>query len=231
MKKNDKPIKVVAVVDDDDDAAMTIIHALEDARFRPYRQVAANSIAELANSIVKNSDAAVCDHRLRYGAFADVSGAELAAALVKQGHPTILVTQYLDQYADIAIRSFRSHLPVVLRREDADEPHELRLGFARCKIELRQGKIKERKLQKTLLQVMDVSEVGDVQVIDAIVHGWNSKDTVRFPMNLVRAEDRARVGHSTILSALSNVGTDLKVDLYFEKVHIAPTPESDDGLE
>jgi CheY-like chemotaxis protein len=230
MKKL-KPIKRVAVVDDDDDAAMTIIHTLEDAAFAPYREPASPNIATLVASIVANSDAAICDHRLRYGGFADVTGAELAAALVEQDHPTILVTQYLDQYADIAIRSFRSNLPVVLRREDADEPDELRLAFARCKVELRRGKINERKLQKTLLEVKDVSDVGDVTVIDAIVNGWNPKDTVRFPMSLVKAEDRRHVVPSTILSALSNVSTDQKVDLYFEQVEIAPEPDDDDGLQ
>jgi CheY-like chemotaxis protein len=230
MKKL-RPIKRVAVVDDDDDAALTIIHTLEDAGFQPYRVDGASDIGALVASIVADSDAAICDHRLRYGGFADVAGAELAAALVEQDHPTILVTQYLDQYADIAIRSFRSNLPVVLRREDADEPSELRLAFARCKVELIRGKIKERKLQKTLLEVKDVSDVGDVKVIDAIVNGWNPKDTVRFPMSLVREEDREHVVPSTILSALSNVSTDEKVDLYFERVEIAPEPDDGDGLQ
>lgn len=226
-----KPINRVAVVDDDDDAAMTIIHTLEDAGFQPYRVLGAADIPALVATIVANSDAAVCDHRLRYGGFADITGAELAAALVERDHPTILVTQYLDQYADIAIRSFRSNLPVVLRREDADEPEELRLAFARCELELTQGKINERKLQKTLLEVKDVSDVGDVTVIDAIVNGWNPKDTVRFPMSLVRSEDRQRVVPSTILSGFSNVSTDAKVDLYFERVEIAPEPDDDDGLQ
>lgn len=228
--KNLKTIRRVAVVDDDEDAAMTIIHTLEDARFEPYREPAAPYIAGLVASIVKNSDAAICDHRLRYGGFADVAGAELAAALIACGHPTILVTQYLDQYADIAIRSFRSNLPVVLRREDADEPDELRLAFARCKLELRRGKIKQRKLQNTLLEVKDVSDVGDVRVIDAIVNGWSSKDTVRFPMSLVKPEDRQYVVPSTILLALSNISTEQKVDLYFERVEIAPEPDVNDGL-
>ncbi|EPJ86614.1 hypothetical protein [Pseudomonas sp. CFII68] len=225
-----KSIKTVAVVDDDDQAALTIIHALEDGRFEPYRQEAAESLAALADLIILNSDAAVCDHRLRYGAFADISGAELAAALVEKRHPTILVTQYLDQYADIAIRTYRSNLPVVLRREDADEPEELRAAFARCINELRRGKVNDRKLHRTLLQVMDVSDVGGVRVIDAIVNGWNPKDTVRFPLSLVAADDQKKVARFSILEALTNVSTLEKVDLYFESVKLAPEPEWDDGL-
>lgn len=223
-------IKKVAVIDDDDHAALTIIHALEDGDFEPYRQEAANSVEELATSIIANSDAAVCDHRLRYGAFADISGAELAAALVKRHHPTILVTQYLDQYADIAIRSYRSNLPVVLRREEADEPEELRSGFARCISEFRRGKIDDRKLHRTLLQVMEVTNVGGVEVIDAIVNGWNPKDTVRFPLFLVKPDDRSKVKRFTTLTALTNISTTEKVDLFFEDVEIALEPEPDDGL-
>jgi CheY-like chemotaxis protein len=225
-----EPIKKVAVVDDDDDAALTIIHALEDAGFNPFRQTATENILDLAHSIISNSQAAVCDHRLRYGGFADISGAELAATLVEMGHPTILVTQYLDQYADVDIRSFRSNLPVVLRREDADEPEELRAGFARCKTELRRGKVKERKLEKTLLKVMDVTDVGGVKVIDAIVHGWNPKDTVRFPLKLVKKDDQNKVDHRTVLTALTNFSTEKKVDLYFESVEIAQQPDADDDL-
>lgn len=226
-----KSIRTVAVVDDDDQAALTIIHALEDGRFTPYRQEAAENLAALADLIILNSDAAVCDHRLRYGAFADISGAELAAVLIEKKHPTILVTQYLDQYADIAIRTHRSNLPVVLRREDADEPEELRAAFARCKYELRRGKVNDRKLHRTLLQVMDVSDVGGVQVIDAIVNGWNPKDTVRFPLSLVSPKDQQNVERFSILAAMTNVSTTEKVDLYFENVELAPEPEWNDGLQ
>lgn len=226
-----KSIRTVAVVDDDDQAALTIIHALEDGRFTPYRQEAAESLAALADLIILNSDAAICDHRLRYGAFADISGAELAAVLIEKKHPTILVTQYLDQYADIAIRTHRSNLPVVLRREDADEPEELRAAFARCKYELRRGKVNDRKLHRTLLQVMDVSDVGGVQVIDAIVNGWNPKDTVRFPLALVSSKDQQKIERFSILTAMTNVSTTEKVDLYFENVELAPEPEWNDGLQ
>lgn len=231
MRKKIRPIRAVAVVDDDDQAALTIIHALEDCGMMPYRQGAANSLAEIADSIVENSDAAVCDHRLRYGGFADISGAELAAELVNRGHPAILVTQYLDQYADIAIRIHRSNLPVVLRRQDADEPDELRAAFARCKYELRNGKSDDRKLFRTLLKVEDLTDVGGVKVIDAIVNGWSSKDAVRFPLSLVNPDDRGNVRRSSILTALTNFGTAEKVDLYFEDVSLSEEPEPDDGLQ
>jgi hypothetical protein len=78
---------------------------------------------------------------------------------------------------------------------------------------------------------MDVSDVGGVAVIDAIVNGWNAKDTVRFPLSLVTPEHQSKVSRFTILSALTNVSTPEKVDLYFEDVELAPEPEWDDGLQ
>lgn len=223
-------INKVAVVDDDDQAAQTIIHALQDGKFEPYRQEAMGSIQELVDSIVAGSDAAVCDHRLRYGAFADVSGAELASRLMLAEHPTILVTQYLDQYADVDIRQFRGNLPVVLRRDQADEPSELRDAFARCLLEISRGRLDSRKPQRTLLRVEQITKVNDDSVIDAVVHGWNPKDTVRFPMSLVHPDDRASVKEQSILSAMTNLRAEEKVDLFFEDVRIAAAPDADDGL-
>lgn len=224
-------IKTVAVVDDDDDAAMTMMHTLEDADFQPFRQKAEKDLDTLVSAILKSSDAAVCDNRLRYGAFADIAGAELAAKLVRSKHPTILVTQYLDQDADIAIRSFRHDLPVVLRREEADEPEELRSAFAKCILEIERGKTEGRKPQRTLLRVMEVMKVNDDHVVDAVVHGWNAKDTVRFPLSLVDPKDRDKVKRSVTLSAEANVRADLKVELYFRDVRLADDVDPDDGLQ
>lgn len=220
----------VAVVDDDDQAALTIIHALQDGKFEPYRQEAMGSVEELVASIMAGSDAAVCDHRLRYGAFADVSGAELASKLMRADHPAILVTQYLDQYADVDIRQFRGNLPVVLRRDQADEPSELRDAFAKCLLEIAKGRLDNRKPQRTLLRVEQITKINGEAVIDAVVHGWNPKDTVRFPMSLVHADDMASVKEQSTLSALTNLRAEEKVELFFEDVRVVQDPDEDDGL-
>ncbi|WP_226470109.1 hypothetical protein [Luteimonas panaciterrae] len=226
-----RAIKTVAVIDDDDDAAETIIGALEDGDFTAFRQEAHESIEELVNAIVTSSDAAVCDHRLRYGGFADISGADLASRLVLREHPTILVTQYLDQDADIAIRSYRPNLPVVLRREDADEPDELRDAFARCVVEITRGRKDDRIPQLTLLEVLSIEKVNGAKVIDAVVHGWHSSNAVRFPMSLVKEADRDGIKPGDTLSAMTNLRTEKQIDLYFEDVKLAPAPDPNDGLE
>ena len=224
------PIKKVAVVDDDKDAADTIIGALEDGDFFAFHQEAHDSIEALVDSIIENSDAAVCDHRLRWGGFADISGADLAARLIKRAHPTILVTQYLDQDADIAIRCFRPHLPVVLRREDADEPDELRDAFARCVTEIKRGRKDDRTAQLTLLHVLSIETVNGEKVIDAVVDGWNSSSAVRFPMSLVDASERDKISVGDTLKAMTNIRAEAQVDLYFEDVKRAQAPDPSDGL-
>jgi len=223
-------IKKVAVVDDGDDTAQTMINVLEDGEFDAYRQQPSASLDSLVEEILQNSDAAVCDHRLRYGGFGDLSGADLAARLTRRKHPTILVTQYLDQEADVAIRKFRSDLPVVLRRGQADEPDELRHAFAVCVAEIDKGRRNERTAQRTLLQVLSISAVNGEEVIDAIVDGFSSDDAVRFPLLLVSEDQRHRVKEGCLLVAETNIRASEKVDLYFENVEIAEAPDADDGL-
>lgn len=225
------PIKRVAVVDDSDDTAASMINVLEDGEFDAYRQEQTGTIEELVDEIVNNSDAAVCDHRLRYGGFQDISGADLASRLIQREHPAILVTQYLDQDASIAIRRFRQFLPVVLKRENADEPEELRSAFARCILEISKGRRDNRKPQRTLLRVADMVKVGDDTVIDALVDGFSSKDAVRFPLSLVHQDDRDRVLMGVTLSALTNLRAEEQVDLYFEDVRLCDEPDESDGLE
>lgn len=224
-------IKRVAVVDDSDDTATTMINVLEDGEFDAYRQGHAGTIEELVDQIVRNSDAAVCDHRLRYGGFQDISGADLASRLIQREHPAILVTQYLDQDASIAIRRFRQYLPVVLKRENADEPEELRSAFARCILEISKGRGDNRKPQRTLLRVADMMSIDGDVVIDALVDGFSSKDAVRFPLSLVHADDRGRVVNGVTLTALTNLRAEEQVDLYFEDVRLSDEPDANDGLE
>ena len=223
-------IKVVAVIDDGDDTAQTMINVLEDGDFTAYRQNPTATVEEMVEDIVARSDAAVCDHRLRYGGFGDFSGADLAARLIIRKHPAILVTQYLDQEADVAIRNFRPHLPVVLRRGQADEPDELRDAFARCITEIDRGRKNERIEQRTLLQVLAVEKVDQDMVIDAIVDGFDSSDTVRFPLTLVTENHRDGVKVGSLLVAFSNVRATEKVDLFFENITLAEEPDPNDGL-
>lgn len=223
-------IKVVAVIDDGDDTAQTMINVLEDGDFTAYRQNPTATVEEMVEDIVARSDAAVCDHRLRYGGFGDFSGADLAARLIIRKHPAILVTQYLDQEADVAIRKFRPHLPVVLRRGQADEPDELRDAFARCITEIDRGRKNERIEQRTLLQVLAVEKVDQDMVIDAIVDGFDSSDTVRFPLTLVTENHRDGVKVGSLLVAFSNVRATEKVDLFFENITLAEEPDPNDGL-
>ncbi|NMT35299.1 hypothetical protein HGQ62_11695 [Stenotrophomonas maltophilia] len=225
-------IKRVAVVDDVPDAALAIIHALEDAEIHGFLVDQCESSSALVDLIVSTSDAAIFDHRLSYGGFADVTGAELAAMTIDRGHPAILVTQYMDQEADVSIRKYRRILPSVLRRQDADEPSEILAAFERCISEMSQGPRGDRTPQRTLINVQDVVNLGvEETVVDATIHGWKTpKSAVRFPVSIIPEELRADVVPGAILAVVTNIQADSQGDLYFRDFELVPDFDPEDGL-
>jgi hypothetical protein len=93
------------------------------------------------------------------------------------------------------------------------------------------GRQEDRTPQKTLLSVSDLIKVDDDWVVDAVVNGWNSKSAVRFPLSLVRPEDRASVVKGSRLIAVTNLRAESQTDLYFEDVQLAPAIDENDGLQ
>jgi len=104
------------------------------------------------------------------------------------------------------------------------------LAFARCVAEIEKGKRDDRTAQRTLLQVKDVDTVKETPVVDAIVHGWNHSSAVRFPLSLVREEDRSKVLPGVTLSAITNLRATQQADLYFLDVMLAEDVDPNDGL-
>lgn len=221
-------ISKVIVVDDNADAGLVVVHALDDAELEGEYFLPEAPMEDFVEKLIDSSDAVICDHRLGYAAKAGYTGAMLADALVRRGHPTILITQYLDQEADVAIRKFRSRLPVVLRRQEALDPDELREALASCVRELRGGPSGDRKPQRTVMTIEAVFEHGNETVVDAVVHGWNAQDAVRFPLSLVAEDlrDQVQAGENFFVS--TNLSTDEKVDLYFDNFEKARNEDLED---
>ncbi|MFL6585505.1 MAG: hypothetical protein ACJ8GV_01270 [Luteimonas sp.] len=214
-------IRTVAVVDDNRDAGAVLVHTLQDAGLEGEWISPEAPMVSFVADLISKSDAVICDHRLGYAAQAGYTGAMLANALVEGGHPTILVTQYLDQEADVAIRKFRANLPVVLRRQDASDPDELREALAACLREIRGGPTGSRRSQKTAITIDAVFDHGSEAVVDAVVHGWNAQDAVRFPLSLVQPDLRSSVKPGAIFYVSTNLSAQEKVDLYFDGFEVA----------
>ncbi len=220
-------IENVIVVDDNRDAGLVVVHTLEDAGFLGECLTPEAPMDAFVGKLIAASDAVICDHRLGYAAMAGYTGAMLANALVARDHPTILITQYLDQEADVAIRKYRSNLPVVMRRQDASDPDELREALATCLREIRGGPTGDRKAQKTIITIEGVFNHGNETVVDALVHGWNAQDAVRFPLSLVPEDLQNFVLPGEIFFVSTNISAEEKVDLYFDNFERAQIAEQE----
>jgi CheY-like chemotaxis protein len=221
----------VAVVDDDPQGAAVMLEVLEDAGYSSFHVEADNpTLDALVNQIRTSADAAICDHRLRYGAFGDFSGSELAARLIEANIPTIVVTQYLDQEASVGIRTYRERIPVVLKRSDAEEPEHLRAAIEASQRELKEGPSAERAARRALIHILERTNVGNDTVLDVIVEGWNALDAVRFPLAIVPESMRNSMQVGARFFVETNLAAGGSDELYFTDFEPAPEPDPSDGL-
>lgn len=222
----------VAIIDDDPKAAQVTRMTVEDANLESFiierdprihvvekRQ----GIDMVADNIIKNADAAVCDHRLRPGGFAPFVGAELVAALIGRRFPAILISQFVDQDYDVSIRHWRAMLPSVLSRDEfgVDSFTE---GLENCKNEILGIFTPQRRRHRVLLRVVDIQNEAHEPVVDAIVPAWSNKSAIRFPSAIVPAELHKFLTSGAHLIAQVNLGARRPEDLYFDSFEIPPIP-------
>jgi CheY-like chemotaxis protein len=220
----------VAVVDDNQDSAAVVGLTLEDAGFTPVLLGGPfTSVGELVDKITGSADAAVCDHRLRPRAYAPFDGAEVVACLYKKRIPAILVTQFSNMDADLVIRSFRRHIPVLLHRDQADASGIIE-AFDLCDSELA-GRLPEaRRPVRTLVRIISVSTNGGVLAVDAIVPQWNPYEAIRFAGTLVPQHLHGQLATSKHLLARVNVGAKRQEDLFLEEFELAPEPVDEGAI-
>jgi CheY-like chemotaxis protein len=221
----------VAVVDDDSFQAEVMSELVSDAGYEPIILGGPRfeRVQDLVSKIRESADAAICDHRLRPRGFAPFDGAEAVAALTTEFFPALLVTQYIDIDADVSIRRWRHHVPVLLSRDDAD-PDRIVQGLSECLRELRGEHLPFRRPWRALIQVDEMNIESGEQVVDAHIPSWNPHQAVRFPAALVPPPLRSELASGVCLFAKVNIGADRAQDLYFFNFEPAPEPEPEDVL-
>jgi CheY-like chemotaxis protein len=220
----------VAIIDDDADQALVTSEIVSHAGFNPIIFSGPfKKVDKLVSAVTARAQAAVCDHRLRYGGFADFTGAEATAKLVSAGLPAILVTQFAEQDYDVSIRRWRDKVPIVLRRAEADA-QRITQALAQCQAEIQGKHTPEREPHRVIFEVVDKNTEGGEDVFDVIIPEWDSDTAVRLPARLIPSALRRKTKIGTLLIADVNIEAKQSADLFFENFEPAPSPNPNDGL-
>lgn len=226
------PDKKIAIIDDDRRLAEATAWDVEEAGYEPFflSEGCFTDVNKLASLIVENAQYAVCDHRLSDLGLANFYGAELVAALYARKLPALLISQYIEMDTSLSIRRWRSKIPVLLSRDEANAS-SIAKGIEDCKLELGGDISSTRRPYRTIVRIANIDEESHERVVDAFVPGWNPHKAIRFPASLIPEEIRDEALKPGVrLFAHVNIGADKSDDLYFDKFELAPEPDDDDGL-
>lgn len=224
----------VAIIDDDPNAAKVTGMTVEDAGLQPWlveRKSAwgklkkDQALKEVARTILKDAEAAVCDHRLRTLGFASFDGAELVANLIRKGLPAVLISQFIDQDYDVSIRHWRALLPSVIPRDEF-RPDTLSLGLDLCRKEINGEVSPQRRRHRVVIRILDIQNEANQDVVDAIIPAWSRQTAVRFPFAIIPARLHARVKPKNLLIAQVNLGANRPEELFFDKFEKPPDPKN-----
>lgn len=230
----------IAIVDDSLNARNTLSKILRLVGFETFIVDSKfTSVDELSGCIQDNSEAVICDHRLKFNGFANFNGAELMPSLYARKFPAILMTQYAAEIS-VSIRKYRDRIPVVLEREELVDPDtiadKVNKSFDICLQEF-QGKIpSSRRIHRTLINVVNITSDSGEDVVEVFVPSWNSYHAVRFPVSLIpedlllNIKSRLNQKEDTWLIACVNTGAEKADDLYFTKFEVAPELDDNDGF-
>jgi len=206
----------IAVVDDNAQAAEAVSYTLEDAGFTPWIFPGKGGTVENAvDKIKENAQAAICDHRLSTLGFANFDGAELAARLISEDVPAILISQFVDLDHGVSIRRWRAKVPSLLTRDEC-RPETIKDALELCRREMKGEIVSGRRKHRTLVRIADKQNEGEEQVIDAIIPAWNRLRAVRFPVTLIPPQLHELLEKGAYLIAYVNLAATRPEDLYFQ---------------
>jgi hypothetical protein len=206
----------VKVIDDDPTARQAMAFTIKDADLEPLPD--AGPLPQLGRFVSKTKrvfDAVVSDHRLQTGQYAQFNGAECVARLYKVGCPAVLCTRWSTADID-AIRHYIPCIPSLISIDDMN-PESLATGLERCITEFKDAPVPTRKPWRTLLRVESVATGSRPALFYVAIPGWDSKEIVRLPLDLIPEGKRKLVKPGFRFFANVNKGADRSEALFFTK--------------
>lgn len=223
---NNKPIKRVAIVNDNNAAREEMAQNLFEAGLEPIIQNARlSSIDECITNVTSKAEAAILEHHLNKGHYANFMGAEAVAQLYRQQFPSLLVTAWAEADRD-NIHPFRRHIPVLIRSNQA-EPETIMGGFEQCINEFKNSYSTERKPWRTLVRIEEVHRYLEKPMVYAIVPAWNPRQVVKFPLSLFPINLQPTVEPVARFLSKVNIGATHYDDLYFTDFSIVEKPRGE----
>jgi hypothetical protein len=152
-------------------------------------------------------------------------GAQLVANLVAQHRVPCVLTTGFVQDVGMLVRPHRHLIPVLLTRQEIEDPEALVEGFSRCRNEIDHGPDAERRTRRVPLFIERVGHFETGIALDARVGGWAHKTPMRFPADMLGDEytskERAAELVGKVFFARVNLGAEQEHDLFLED----PEPE------
>lgn len=181
------PVRV-SVVEDDGDSGRAICARLERNGFdAKLIQPASPGLDDAVEEVMRESDAAFCDHRLRDGLSVTFSGAELVAELFGHQFPSVLFTGVQPE-EKLAIRRNLDRIPGFLRRDDAGGLSASRLvGALRDSVDevVDHDPPNQRRARRTPVTVTSYTRTGGEVLVDLTLSGWSGREALSWPADVL----------------------------------------------
>ncbi len=220
--------KMVAVIDDDRRQADTVAELLVDAGLKPVivpdPWCVIATVDELTAAVKARATAAICDHRLSPKGLATFDGAQAVAKLYDERIPALLMTQYAEMDNDVSIRRWRHKVPVVISRDDVDDPAAIRVSLDLCIRELEGERVPTRRAHRSIVRIAEWNQEDGVDVLDVFVMQWRPHTAVRLPLDCIPEEFRGALKDFPFLIAEVNIEARDSSELFFHNFEAAPQP-------
>jgi hypothetical protein len=206
-------ISMVQIVDDDASARKAMVFTVNDADFEGLPEEGPlPNLDAFVQGVRRGADAIVCDHRMK-GQYAAFNGAEAVARLYKVSYPAILCTRWTKADID-AMRQYIRYIPSLISADEVS-PDSIAAGFLQCIREFKNDPVPSRKPWRTLIHVESVESQLNPALFYISIPGWDSKEIVRLPLDLIPAQHRAKVQPGARFFAETNKGTERAERLFF----------------